>query len=38
MFGNLTGNLTAAQISEMETAINEGVIRWHAAPMNLQVQ
>ena len=37
-FGNLTGNVTATQIADMETAIDEGLIQWHAAPMNLQVQ
>ena len=38
LFANLTGNVTNAMIRDMEAAIQEGIISWHAAPMNLQAE
>ena len=38
LFANATGNVTHQQINGMEEAINEGLISWQAAPMNLQAE
>ena len=38
MLANATGNVTAAQVAQLEAAIGRGDVTWQAGPMNLQAE
>eukprot|EP01047_Picozoa_sp_COSAG01_P013247 COSAG01_NODE_616_length_14815_cov_8.518076_18_plen_305_part_00 len=38
LLANITGTVNASQIAAMDSAIRDGLISWHAAPMNLEAE